>query len=218
MNELPADLKSLLKRGDPAKEVTAQTVARVAHRLSRAPTSSQPGLRPIALAFALLASAALGAAGTIVVVRLAPSVLSPARTSPAAKPPGDRTGLSSEAELLQGALEALNRHQTDRALALLDERDRTIGLGVLQAEANVVRVRVLLERREGDEALRLLEQLPDNDVTPALRVSWAGLLVERGACAAAGAVLAPVVEAHPDWAQAALAPCGVQGLPPSRLP
>lgn len=214
MKELPEPLRALLKQGDPAHDVTPKLVARVSERLETDAALSRPSLRPLALGLALLASAALGAAGTVGVSRLVPGLLTP-KPAPSVPTPKAATPdpLAREAALLEGALEALNRHDTNAALTRLDERARLFPNGSLETEARVLRVRVLLERGD-DGVLGLLESLPAADVTPALRLSWARRLVERGDCAAAVQVTTLLDASHSALVKTVLAPCEVQGPTP----
>lgn len=215
MNDLPDDVKALLKRGDPAHDVTPRTVARVAARLEDEAAVSRPSLRPLALGLALLASAALGSAGTVALSRVVPGLLGPAPAPLPPRSPVVADPVTREAALLEQALEALNRHDTAKALSVLDERARQFPAGVLESEARVLRVRVLLERDDPGLALAALERLPDADLTPALRLSWARLLASRGSCEQAIAVTSKLEATQPEVVQAALGVCApVKGQTP----
>ncbi|MCU0695721.1 MAG: hypothetical protein MUC96_04220 [Myxococcaceae bacterium] len=212
MNELPDDVKALLQRGDPARGVSPQLVARVSERLETR-VAMQGRWQGAVLVAALAASVALGAAGTVVVSRWAPGVLAPSpRPAPPASTPRRSTedAVTKEAALVQAALEALARGASDEALAKLDERDRTFPAGPLAAEARVARVRVLLARGEADAALERLAALPPSDVTPALRSTWVQVLVKRERCEAAREVARALDSAA---ASSALGPCAVKGGP-----
>src|SRR5690606_25202013 len=102
---------------------------------------------------------------------------------------------AEEAALVQASLEALQRAEPALALAKLDERERRFPGGLLASEAAVARIRALLLARRDGEALERFAALDEADLTEALRLTWADLLVKRGRCAEALAVLAPVEDA-----------------------
>ncbi|MDX2015014.1 MAG: hypothetical protein SFW67_32770 [Myxococcaceae bacterium] len=212
MNELPDDVKALLQRGDPARDVSPQLVARVSERLDTR-VAVQGRWQGAVLVAALVASVAMGAAGTVVVARWVPGVLAPApRATPPASTPrrNPDEAVTQEARLLQAAFEALARGAPDEALAKLDERDRAFPAGALAAEARVARVRVLLARGDDDAALDRLAALPEADVTAALRSAWVQVLVKRARCEDARQVARALDGAA---AAAALGPCAVKGEP-----
>jgi hypothetical protein len=214
VNELPDDVKDLLRRGDPGQGVSRQMVARVSERLD---TRSALGARwqGATLVVAMLGSAALGAMGTVVVANLAPGLVAPApvvspKPNAPVQPRSGTDAVSREAALVQRALEALARGETDLALEQLDTRDREFPSGVLSAESRVARVRVLLARGEDDAALERLSALPASDVTPTLRAEWVERLSSRDDCEGARKV---AVGLEASEARAALGACAAQGGP-----
>jgi hypothetical protein len=97
----------------------------------------------------------------------APSVAAPARP---------KTALGDEARLLRRAIEELRQERAPlAALAALDEHRARFPAGVLRADADVLRVEILLALDRDQDALRLLERL-DLAATP----RGAELQVTRG--------------------------------------
>jgi hypothetical protein len=94
---------------------------------------------------------------------LAPVPVSPPHTRPpaAATPAPSTAGLGDEARLLRRAIEELRQERDPRAaLVALDEHRARFPGGVLRADADVLRVEVLLALDRDGEALALLERLP----------------------------------------------------------
>ena len=75
-------------------------------------------------------------------------------------PPAAAPGLGDEARLLRRALEELRQERDPlEALAALDEHRSRLPAGVLRADADILRVEVLLALDRDGEALALLERL-----------------------------------------------------------
>lgn len=209
MNELPAELKALLKTGDPARNVSPQLVSRVARKLEHSAAAPRRPVGALVLGLALLGGVALGSVGTVALTRAVPS-LRPAAASRSSSP---SEPVSREAAQLERVVTALNRGDAPRALALLEAHQREFPDGPLAIEARVLRARALLQANDVPRALQALQQLPEGDVTPALRVAWVQLLVEDGRCDTARAVAAPLETTQPGLVAQALARC-VKDPPP----
>ncbi len=115
--------------------------------------------------------------------------------------------------LLERVVTALNVGDATRALALLEEHARLFPQGALAVEARVLSARAWLQAKDSSRALEALQQLPESDVTPTLRVAWVQLLVERGRCDEARAIVAPLEVTQPALVPQALGAC-VKGSSP----
>lgn len=209
MKELPAELKALLKTGDPARSVSPQLVSRVARKLEHGAAAPRRPVGALVLGLALLGGAALGSVGTVALTRAVPSL----RPGAAPRSSSPSEPVSREAAQLERVVTALNRGDASRALVLLEAHQRAFPDGPLAIEARVLRARALLQANDAPRALEALQQLPDGDVTPALRVAWVQLLVEGGRCDTARVVAAPLETTQPELAAQALSRC-VKDPPP----
>lgn len=210
MTELSDEMKALLKRGDPGRSVGPQLVTRVARRLEGAAvTPPRRVVGPLVLGLALLGGVALGSAGTVALTRVVPAL----RPQVAPPPPSTSDALPREAAQLERVVTALNVGDATRALALLEEHARLFPQGALAVEARVLSARAWLQAKDSSRALEALQQLPESDVTPTLRVAWVQLLVERGRCDEARAIVAPLEVTQPALVPQALGAC-VKGSSP----
>lgn len=116
-------------------------------------------------------------------------------TIEAASPPPDGPRIAPELALLDAARRALSSGQPSRALALLDERQREFGKGVLSPEALVVRCEALLAAGQRDSArtlgLAFLDEYPASPLVNRVRA-----LLDRAARSRATEP-SPALEAAP---------------------
>jgi len=112
--------------------------------------------------------------------------------------PARKDGVVREAQLLGQALSALRRdHDANRAIALLDDYDRSFGRGVLALEATSARAQALLQLGDNARALGLLDRLPlwQQGYTGELRVIRGELRSLAGRCQEALLDFDPVLRA-----------------------
>lgn len=197
-------MEALFAAGDPAARLPELLPQRVAARLAESSDRRAAGgfswARSLALGVVLVSSVGMGAAAVWATVeaRKSPVIHLPAPAPSLARPapktvaPREADPISLEAALLQASLEALQRGEAEDALAKLAEREERFPGGPLASEAAVARARALLLAHRDDEALAAFAALPEQDLTVALRLTWAELLVKTGRCGPALAMLKQV--------------------------
>ncbi len=192
-------LEAMFQAGDPAARLPEYLPQRVAARLEARRAPRLGWARWAVVGVTLVSSAGLGAAAVWVSNEVRKASVAPVAVPLAAPAPAVKRApdpLAEEAALVQASLEAVQRGDFETALSKLDERERRFPSGLLGSEAAVARIKALLVAHREDEALERFAALEASDVTGPLRFTWADVLVKRGRCAEAAAVLAPLEDSE----------------------
>lgn len=184
-----------LHQGDPALQLRDGAVGRVRQSLAaRRATARHRGLNfqlaAVGVAFVsgiALATVAdrvglLAVLGHSLVGSAAKSTASVSGASVPARSSTESVSNDEEATLILGAASALNKGDAAQALQILDRRTGKFPVGRLDREARVLRIRAHVADGQTEDALRLISELNDKEVTPALRATHLQLLVSSGRC------------------------------------